>query len=442
MRPTTTRNPRSDAGAPRKNLPAGKRGFFSSTPESPTPQPASAGLEFHPLADIFPLLEGADFEELVEDIRAHGVREPIWLYDGKILDGRNRYRAVLVAGVPFPTRTYEGNDPLAFVISLNLKRRHLSESQRAMVAAKLAALRDGQRADLVEGLPIGRAAELLNVSERTIARAREVQEHGAPELVQAVEQDSVSVSAAADIAALPIEKQRDLLAKLDKRTVLEAANEIRTEKAEARRAARIARMIEISKGNADLPTDRRYPIILVDPPWRYERPSFGLGNLDPDDFYPTMALDEICSLPVGDLALHDALLFLWVPAPILAQAFQVIQAWGFEYRTGMVWDKQSSIPGRYIRQQHEHLLIARRGEFPTPPDKDRPPSVISARRRQHSRKPDEAYEAIERMYPELPKIELFARHKRDGWYRWGNEAPSDDVGDGLDIPGFLRRRVS
>src|SRR4051794_1814510 len=93
--------------------------------------------DFHPLADIFPLMEGADCEELVADVRAHGVREP-WLYQGEILDGRNRYLAAIAAGVPCPTRIYEGDDPVGFVISLNLKRRHLDTSQRAMIAAKLA----------------------------------------------------------------------------------------------------------------------------------------------------------------------------------------------------------------------------------------------------------------------------------------------------------------
>src|SRR5262245_27085543 len=99
-------------------------------------------LQFHPLADLLPLLEGLDFEELVADVRAHGVREPVWIHDSRILDGRNRYRAAQAADVECPTRTYDGDDPVGFVISLNLKRRHLSESQRAMVAAKLANLKD------------------------------------------------------------------------------------------------------------------------------------------------------------------------------------------------------------------------------------------------------------------------------------------------------------
>ena len=109
---------------------------------SPT-TPELQALPFHPLADLFPLLEGADFDELVADVRAHGVREPIWIYEEKILDGRNRHRAAAVAGVACPTRPYEGDDPVGFVVSQNLKRRHLSESQRAMVAAKLATLGTG-----------------------------------------------------------------------------------------------------------------------------------------------------------------------------------------------------------------------------------------------------------------------------------------------------------
>ena len=97
------------------------------------------------------------------------------------------------------------------------------------------------------------------------------------------------------------------------------------------------------------------------------------------------------------------------------------QAWGFQYVSNIVWLKDKLGLGYWVRNQHEVLLICRRGDMPTPLPTNRPSSVIISPRREHSRKPDEAYELIERMYPELPRIELFARQARSGWDAWGNE---------------------
>ena len=126
-------------------------------------------------------------------------------------------------------------------------------------------------------------------------------------------------------------------------------------------------------------------------------------------------------------------------APHLQESFRVIEAWGFQYVTNIAWVKDKIGLGFWVRNQHELLLIARRGDIPAPAPAQRPPSIIDAPRREHSRKPEEAYELIERMYPELPKIELFARNARAGWAVWGNEAPPLVPDDGLDIPEFLRR---
>jgi N6-adenosine-specific RNA methylase IME4 len=381
-------------------------------------------LEFHHLSNIFPLLEGEPFAELVADIGAKGLQDSIVLYEGKILDGRNRYRACDEARVKPRFVTYCGNDPLGYVVSLNVKRRHLDESGRAMVADRIAALPLGanQHTRGSENLPTqNQAAELLNVSDRSVRSAKTVQTTGAAELVQAVETGKVKVSVAADIATLSKEDQRKLLANFDKGELLQRAKEIRAEKAEVRHAERIEKLAKISEGNCAIPTDRRFPVILADPPWHFDNETSGVERAA-GNHYPTMALDEICALPVKGLATDSAALFLWTTAPHLQEAFQVIEAWGFNYKSNIVWVKDRLGLGYYVRNQHELLLIATRGDMPAPPPSRRPPSVIQVAKREHSRKPDEAYELIERMYPDLPKIELFARGNRDGWTAWGNQA--------------------
>lgn len=184
-------------------------------------------LAFHPLADIFPLLDGEPFDQLIADIRANGLQQDIWTLDGTILDGRNRYRACLAADVPPRFRAYQGDDAVGFVVSLNLHRRHLNESQRAMVAAKLASLDRGKRADrsIDPSTTQQQAAEMLNVSVPSVKRARQVLQ-AAPELRQAVERGAVSVSAAADVAQLPNEQQIEIVAR-GEREILEAAKRIR-----------------------------------------------------------------------------------------------------------------------------------------------------------------------------------------------------------------------
>jgi hypothetical protein len=285
-------------------------------------------LQFHPIANCFPSIEGREFAALVEDVRANGLLVPIKLYEGMILEGRNRFRACSAAGVAPRFEQYAGDDPIGFVVSMNLRRRHLSESQRALVAAKLATMKQGARTDLspISEMSQAKAAELLNVGKRSVERAADVRETGAPELVRAVEQGTVSVAAAADVATMSLEAQRELLAQCDKRELLEAAKQVRRARAEVRRAERIARIAAISSGNSALPQDRKYPVILADPPWHFESYDEETGSdRAAGSHYPTMPLAEICKLPIADLATPDAMLFLWTTAPHLRQAFEVIE---------------------------------------------------------------------------------------------------------------------
>jgi ParB-like chromosome segregation protein Spo0J len=198
---------------------------------------------FHELADVFRLIEGDEFDALVADIAKNGLIEPIVLLEDKILDGRNRYRACLAAGVDPVFRPFQGDDPIAFVIGANIRRRHLDESQRAMAAATLATRSRGtnQWIGQLAAPTQEQAANMLNVGERSLRRAREVREHGAPELVSAVERGDVSVSAAADLAgSVPKERQAELVAAGPK-AAKQAAKQIRdSKKPQTKKAVREA----------------------------------------------------------------------------------------------------------------------------------------------------------------------------------------------------------
>ena len=149
----------------------------------------TAPFPVHPAAELFPLMQGADFDAFVEDIRVNGQQEPVVLdADGRLLDGRNRARACTSLGLRITTRRYDGDDPMQFVISHNLHRRHLTDSQRAMIAAELATLAVGSN-QFSEGPPDGgpslAAAEvqaLMQVSDGSLYRAKVIHREGTPEL--------------------------------------------------------------------------------------------------------------------------------------------------------------------------------------------------------------------------------------------------------------------
>jgi hypothetical protein len=182
--------------------------------------PDQPALVSHPLADLFPTLDDSDLAALTADIAAQGLREPIWLYDGRILDGRNRYRACQALGLACPTREYVGENPLSLVLSMNLHRRHLTESQRAMVAAKLANMRQGARTDVRPRVNLpevsnAQAAETLNISESLVKHAKKVQAEAQPEVIKAVEGGHMAVSAAAKLANEPVAVQRAVVKTLE-----------------------------------------------------------------------------------------------------------------------------------------------------------------------------------------------------------------------------------
>lgn len=417
-------------------------------------------LQFHDYANIFPLIEGEAFEALVADVSARGVREKIVLHEGKILDGRNRYRAAQAAklfdrpGAINEFRVFDPRregDPLAFVISANLHRRHLDDGQRAMVATRLATLgHGGARLPKGESQPAGKApigaldepplplpamtqaaaASALNVSERQVERARVIVSKGAPELVAAADAGQVAVTVAAELAKLPVEAQREVLRSASPSALYRVIKDQRDALTAQKKVKRAAKEKALGAKQRALP-QKKYGVIYADPAWAFEPRSLETGmDRAAANHYPVMTTAEICALPVQDIAADDCVLFLWGTVPMDEDAHAVMARWGFTYKSAYVWEKEGGAPGTgyWSRVDHENLLIGVRGNPPCPAPGTQRSSVIRAPAGRHSEKPACVREMIEQYFPTLPKIELNARvPASEIWDVWGNEAPEPEA---------------
>jgi N6-adenosine-specific RNA methylase IME4 len=195
--------------------------------------------------------------------------------------------------------------------------------------------------------------------------------------------------------------------------------------AKEERAAAVAEAAAV-EGATPEPTEK-VRIVYADPPWSYGN-VMPDGTSEPRDHYPVMDLKAICAIPVREWVADDAVLFLWVTAPILEESFQVVRAWGFEYKASFVWDKIKHNMGHYNSVRHEILLICTRGSCQ--PDKQQLfDSVQSIERGKHSQKPIEFYDIIETLYTHGRKLEMFARAARDGWDVYGHLAELNEAAE-------------
>ncbi len=172
----------------------------------------------------------------------------------------------------------------------------------------------------------------------------------------------------------------------------------------------------------------RYSTILADPPWQFQNRT---GKVAPEHRrllrYPTMELQEIMDMPVGRVAAASSHLYLWVPNALLMEGLRVMKAWGFTYKSNIVWfkvRKDGGPDGRgvgfYFRNVTELVLFGVRGSIRTLPPGRTQVNMLATRKREHSRKPDEIYDIVESCSPG-PYLELFARFRRNAWSQWGNE---------------------
>lgn len=178
---------------------------------------------------------------------------------------------------------------------------------------------------------------------------------------------------------------------------------------------------QIKTQEIPLPKDK-YNVLLIDPPWRYEFAETESRAIE--NQYPTMDLEDIKKLEIP--ACDDSVLFLWATAPKLEEALDLMNAWGFKYRTCSVWDKELIGMGYWFRSQHELLLVGVKGKFRTPDPENRFSSVYREKRSKHSKKPNAYYDMLEKMFPNGKYLEIFARQKyNESWEVWGNQCNAD-----------------
>ncbi len=249
----------------------------------------------------------------------------------------------------------------------------------------------------------------MNVSERSVKSAKKVLVSGTPDLVRAVEEGRVSVSSAARIAELE-EAEQVAVAKAERpQAELKKRQRARREQALADKS--VAKGVEAG--------GKTYGVIYADPPWRFETYSEAGKGRSAENHYPTMTVADICGIEVPAAA--DSVLYLWATVPMLPEALQVMAAWGFEYKSHLVWVKDRAGTGYWARNRHELLLIGTKGRMPAPALGEQGASVIEAPVGRHSEKPPAFAELIERLFPASSKLEMFCRKPRQGWDTAGNE---------------------
>lgn len=180
--------------------------------------------------------------------------------------------------------------------------------------------------------------------------------------------------------------------------------------------------------------DRKFTTILADPPWQFQNRT---GKVAPEhkrlNRYGTLKLDEICAMPVSDVTTENAHLYLWVPNALLLEGIQVLQSWGFKYKTNLIWHKirkDGGPDGRgvgfYFRNTTEMILFGVKGHMRTLDPGRSQVNIIKSMKQEHSRKPDEQYDLIERCSPG-DYLEIFGRGSRTGWTVFGNQAEDYEI---------------
>jgi N6-adenosine-specific RNA methylase IME4 len=347
---------------------------------------------------LLPRLNAEEYAALEADIRNRGVQVPVERDEsGNILDGHNRVEIATRLGIDYPAvvRTFATEaEKVEHVIKLNLARRHLDPIRWGQAFKKLLEARGvhtarGPKPKEAISATVAEIASEMGVPYRT-ARHR---------MCQAEQYDSLPEHLKDDVDN-------------NTKTLHKAAREAeRLEKASSNGHVQGCTVDDLQA----LVGNMTFGTIYADPPWAYQNQATRSAT---DNHYRTMSLADICALPVKDLAAPQCHLHLWTTNAFLPAAFEVLEAWGFEYKSVFVWCKPQMGIGNYWRVSHEFLLLGVRGQCSFA-DKSLM-SWASLDRGQHSAKPHAVRAWVERASPG-PRLELFSRQLVDGWVMWGDE---------------------
>ena len=370
--------------------------------------------------NLIPALSVEEFKQLEENCLAEGIRDAIITWHGYIIDGHNRYEIATKNELQYESieKSFDSEDDVKeWMIHNQFGRRNLSNFQRSVLVLELESVfsarakekqkeAGGAVRQISDKAVIDtkkELAKLANVSHDTIAKVKVIQATATPEVKAKLSTGEVSINQAYQEIKKEEKKEQQEVKKqeYEQRVETVTKNEFK---------------VDIFK------TKEKFRVIYSDPAWSYndkqETPQLGGAA----KHYDTMSVSEICSLPVKEISEKDSVLFLWVTSPLLEDAFLVIKAWGFKYKTSFVWDKVKHNMGHYNSVRHEMLLIATKGSC-TPDNKKLYDSVQSIERNDnHSEKPIEFLNIIDDLYNYGNKLEMFCRNiKKDKWYGWGNE---------------------
>lgn len=381
------------------------------------------GMPVHPVCTLFPMMATDELERLQRDIQVNGLKVPIWTYEGKVIDGRNRLLACRNADIKPTFQAWGGSGSLVrFAWSLNGERRHLNSSQKAAIAAEMLPLIEEEAAKRQQhgqkqgGKTAGRGrAKADSYSQKTDSSNSERNEGKAA--AEAAATTGTNRQYVAEAKKLKEEDPEEFeQVKAGKTTLPQVKRKIKEKKREARRTENRTKVSRAPAVDVAV-SGARFATIVIDPPWDWndEGDVNQMGRAKPD--YATMSMEQLLQLPVEKLADDDCHLYLWITNRSLPKGFPLLERWGFRYVTALVWVKPSFGLGNYFRGQHEHVLFAVRGSQGLR-RKDVGTVFTADRGKRHSEKPAAFLDLVESCSPG-PYLEMFSRSGRRDWTTWG-----------------------